>query len=280
MIRDTSARRSSYPVRISVRRAIELAVVAPGLSRQLSAHWIYHPAMTTPDAHTVISVRGESQRMVAPDQASIYVTLLARGDTKRAAYSDLTRALDVVTAELAELGGEGLTALTTRAPLTSSIQSIHTNEEGTFDQATGAKRPTGRHQASANLLINVRDFELLGRVEGIVTGHDVVNIGSVHWYVDEDNPARPQVRADAIRSALQKGQDYASALGGSIVSIEHIADAGLLGDNWHDMANRASGDAPLAYRGAHTTSLYPVPQAVGATIEARLTATIRPLPTN
>ena len=38
--------------------------------------------MTAPDAHTVISVRGESQRMVAPDQASIYVTLLAWGDTK------------------------------------------------------------------------------------------------------------------------------------------------------------------------------------------------------
>ena len=236
--------------------------------------------MTTPDAHTVIAVRGESQRIVAPDQASIYVTLLTRGDTKRAAYSEVTRALGVVTAELAELGGEGLTALTTRAPLTWSIQSIQTFEEGSFDQTTGAKRPTGRHQASATLLINVRDFEQLGQVEGIVTEHDVVNIGSVHWSVDEHNPARPQVRADAIHNALHKGQDYASAPGGSIVSVEHIADAGLLGDNWHDMANRASGHAPLAYRGMHTTSLYPVPQAVGATIEARLTATIRPLPTN
>jgi uncharacterized protein YggE len=236
--------------------------------------------MTTPDAHTVISVRAESQRIVAPDRASIYVTVLARGDTKRAAYSDVTRSLGVVTAELAELGGEGLTALTTRAPLTWSIQSIHTSEEGFFDQTSGAKRPTGRHQASANLLINVRDFELLGRVEGIVTGHDVVNIGSVHWFVDEDNPARPQVRADAIRTALHKGQDYASALGGSIVSVEQIADAGLLGgDTWHDMAHRRGGDVPLGYGGPHTTSLYPVLQAVGATIEARLTATIGPLPT-
>jgi hypothetical protein len=60
-----------------------------------------------------------------------------------------------------------------------------------------------------------------------------------------------------------------------------VDDAGLLGaDTWRDMTHRTGGHAPLAFRGLHTTSLYPVPQAVGATIEARLTATIRPLPTN
>ena len=238
--------------------------------------------MTTPVAHTVISVRGESQRIVTPDQASIYVTVLATGDTKRAASSDVAGALGAVTAELAELGGEGLTALTTRAPLTWSTQSIQTTEEHSFDQTSGAKGPTGRHQASASLLINVRDFELLGRVEGIVTGHDVVNIGTVHRSVDEDNSAWARVRADAIRTALHKGQDYASALGGSIVSVEHIADPGLLGgDTWRDMAHRKSGAASLGFVGGpDNASLDPVPQALGATIEAPLTATIGPLPTH
>src|SRR5262249_20273487 len=62
----------------------------------------YHPAMTTPEAHTVISVRGQSQRIVAADQASIYLNVLATGNTKRAASSDVARALAVVTAELSE----------------------------------------------------------------------------------------------------------------------------------------------------------------------------------
>ncbi|MGE5155942.1 MAG: SIMPL domain-containing protein [Betaproteobacteria bacterium] len=128
--------------------------------------------MTTPETHTVISVRGESQRTVAPDQASIYVTVLATGDTKRAASSDVARALAVVTTELAELGGESLTALTTRALLTWSTRSIQTWEEHSVDQTSGAKGRTGRHQASASLLINVRDFQLLGRVERIVSGND------------------------------------------------------------------------------------------------------------
>lgn len=49
------------------------------------------------------------------------------------------------------------------------------------------------------------------------------------WSVDDDNPDWALVRADAISAALFKGQDYASALGGSVVAVEHVADAGLLG---------------------------------------------------
>ncbi len=236
--------------------------------------------MTTPDAHTVISVRGESQRIAAPDQASIYLTVLAVGGTKSAAASDVARVVDLVTAQLTELGGESLKVLTTRHPLTWSTRSIHTTEEYSFHKVSGGQARTGRHQASASLLINVRDFQLLGRVESILTGQDMVNIGSVHWFVDQDNPAWAQVRADAIRAVLHKGQDYATALAGSIISVEHVADAGLLASDTPDqMAHRPGRDVPLSYTGAHTTSLDPVPQELSATIEARLTATIGPLPT-
>ncbi|MGE5155943.1 MAG: SIMPL domain-containing protein [Betaproteobacteria bacterium] len=88
------------------------------------------------------------------------------------------------------------------------------------------------------------------------------------------------MRADAIRAALHKGQDYASALGGTIVSVVHVADAGLLGgDTWDRQAHRANGDMSLGYSGGpDSASLDPVPQELGTTIEARLTATIGPLP--
>ena len=138
--------------------------------------------MTTPDAHTVISVRAESQRIAAPDRASIYLTVLAVGDTKSAAASEVARVLGVVTADSAELGGESLKVLTTRHPLTWSTQSIHTTEEHKYDQATGGQsRRTGRHEASANLLINVRDFQMLGRVESHPdpAGHGEYRSGSI-----------------------------------------------------------------------------------------------------
>jgi uncharacterized protein YggE len=237
--------------------------------------------MTTSDVHTLISVRGEGRRIVPADQATIFLTVVATGDTKRASSSDVARALAAVTAQLAELGGESLTALTTRAPLTWSTQSIQTTEEHSFDKSSGAHAPTGRHRASAGLLVNVRDFGLLGQVQAVVTERDMLNVDSVQWSVDEDNPAWAHVRADAIRAALHKGQDYASALGGSVVSVEHIADAGLLGgDAWGRMARPADKALSVSLGGvSDTASLDPVPQVLGATIEARLMATVGPLPT-
>jgi hypothetical protein len=80
-----------------------------------------------------------------------------------------------------------------------------------------------------NVLISVRDFALLDGVGGLLTGRDEINVHSVSWSVDDDNPDWALVRAHAIQAALLKGQDYASALAGSVVRVEHVADAGLLG---------------------------------------------------
>lgn len=90
------------------------------------------------------------------------------------------------------------------------------------------------------------------------------------------------VRADAIRAALVKGQDYAAALGGAVLTVEHIADAGLLGSGGERVSSgpwqaQALGSS-AAGSAAGATSLDPVPQIVQATIDARLTATVGALP--
>jgi uncharacterized protein YggE len=105
----------------------------------------------------------------------------------------------------------------------------------------------------------------------------------VDWNVDWDNPAWPQVRAAAIQAAIRKGHDYAAALGGSLQSVEHIADAGLLGDSGDGGSFRFSGRASRAMAagaggGSDAPSLDPVPQELAATIEARFTATGVALP--
>ena len=100
------------------------------------------------------------------------------------------------------------------------------------------------------------------------------------WGVDADNPAWPQVRAAAIHAAVQKGSDYALALGGSLRSIEHIADTGLLGgaDSARGgvRASRAFAMASAA-PAPDAPSLDPEPQELVASIEARFVATIAPL---
>ena len=94
------------------------------------------------------------------------------------------------------------------------------------------------------------------------------------WHVDWDNPAWPQVRAAAIHAAAGKARDYATALGGTVHHVEHVADAGLLGGDavayqpvrMAARAMSASAEAP------GTPALNPVPQELIATIDARFRA--------
>ncbi len=153
---------------------------------------------------------------------------------------------------------------------------MQTHEEHAHNKITGEHGPTGRHQASVSLLITVRDFAMLEGVATTVTGRDSVEVHSVSWSVDEDNAQWALVRADAIRAALLKGQDYAAALGGTVVSVDHVADAGLLGGDNH--GRMPSNFSMAASGGGGEMSLTPVPQILSATIEARFTAVVSALP--
>lgn len=234
--------------------------------------------MTTSDAHVILSVRGEAQRAVDADQAIFHASASRTRDTKEAASAEVVAVVANLVDDLSNLGGVVLTAQSRRAPLTWSTQSLHTAAE--FEKSSGGYGPTGRHTASVTLVIAVRDLTLLGRVEAALTTRDALAVHSIQWSVDDDNPEWARVRADAIRAALLKGQDYASALGGSVVGVEHVADAGLLGDGDHGQSARHyAGAARLAGGGQpESPSVDPVPQILNATIEARLTATVGPLP--
>jgi uncharacterized protein YggE len=235
--------------------------------------------MASGDEHTVLSVRGEARRTVASDQASVFGAVTEVADSKAAAAASVAGALQEVLAELAGLGGQPLTVQSTRSPLTWSTHSIQTHEEYDHDRRTGEHGPTGRHRATANLVISVRDFALLDAVGRLVTSRDDVDVHSVSWSVDDDNPEWAVVRADAIHAALLKGQDYASALGGTVVRVEHVADAGLLGGD--ASVPMALDRRALSARGgaeSGTASLDPLPQVLSAIIEARLSAVVGPYP--
>ncbi|HJQ02670.1 MAG TPA: SIMPL domain-containing protein [Jatrophihabitans sp.] len=231
--------------------------------------------------HTLLSVRGHARRMVAPDQAIIHCAVSKVADSPGAASAAVGAVLTEVTGELAALGGQPLTPDTVRAPLTWSAQSLSVQAEYDHDKATGRHGPTGRHHASVALLLTLRDFTLSETITGTITGHSELSVHSVNWAVDADNPGWQQVRADAIQAALRTGQHYAAALGGTVVAVQHVADAGLLGGEAPGphvaLAYAASAGGGLSSPG-DTIALDPVPQELSATIEARFTATVGPLP--
>jgi uncharacterized protein YggE len=231
--------------------------------------------MSGNDQEIVLSVRGDAQRTVAPDEATVSCAVNVLGDTKDEARAGAAASLDELTAGLVELGGQPLTPETSRAPLSWSAYSVQTYPEHGFNKNTGEHGPTGRHQATVALRVMVRDFGLVSRVEAIVGGVQHVELNYVNWSVDDDNAAWALVRADAIHAALAKGRDYATALDGSVTAVQQIADGGLLdGTQSVEFSGRRAARAVSAGGGEEGLALDPVPQLVSAVIEARLTATI------
>jgi uncharacterized protein len=223
----------------------------------------------------LVSVRGEARRTVPPDSAVIAGTIAAtRGSTAEAARA-AAAALDSLTADLAALGGVALGMETSRRPLTWSAHSAATRQEHAHDKRTGQYEPTGQVTGTVDLHIEVRDFGLLARLGSQLSTHEAFRMHEVSWHVDWDNPGWHDVRAAAIQAAISKGRDYATALGGQLISIEQIADPGLIGggEQWVSSSGRSARlSAGLGGDAGGTPSLDPVPQELTALIEARFHA--------
>ena len=214
--------------------------------------------------------------MVAPDYAAVAATIASSRASKAEAVRATAGALDRLTADLAAHGGVALEPDTERHPLTWSAHSAATHAERAYDERTGRHELTGQVTAEVAVMIAVRAFELLDPLGAVLAADEAVSVHQVGWHVDWDNPAWPDVRASAIQAAIAKGRDYAAALGGSLRSVEHIADAGLLGGgDAQPRFTSAAGFAARAARGGEepdAPSLDPVPQELAAIVEARFTA--------
>jgi uncharacterized protein YggE len=217
---------------------------------------------------------------VAADSATLNGALHTTQDTKPAAVEAAAGALRELITELSSLGGVPLTVESRNQPLTWSAYSATTESEHENDEH-GRYHLTGRVIASVAVQILVREFGLLDRLSAILARQEALTVHHVAWAVDPDNRSWPRVRADAIQAAIDKGRDYATALGGSLSRVEHIADVGLLGGE----AVPLGGVAGRSYREnsfnpgglPDTPSLDPVPQELIAVIDARFLAEVAAL---
>lgn len=234
------------------------------------------------ESTTLLSVRAEAQLEVPPDVAVLNCTVGAVDDDKAASLRVLGNRVEAATGALRDLGGVVREAGEKRRALTWLVGSMRTEPERRWDEKEGRWLLTGRVSASAALTMMVRDFGLLKKVGPALAGHQHVHLRYVDWLVDHDNPGWRRVRAKAVDAAVAKAADYASALGGALLRIEHLADVGLLGDHGGEFGHEPRAAMALSAPAGSVDdeegpSLDPVPQELHASIEARFIATVAPL---
>ena len=223
----------------------------------------------------IVSVRGDATRSVAPDAAVLTGAVSVKRPSKLRAVGDAAMALRALTTDLALLGGVARRVETERASLTWSARRATSWVDSEFNQQTGRHEPTGDIIAAVDVGIRVRNFDLLGRLGGVLASHDSFHVHGVQWQVDDDNPEWALVRGAAIDAAVRKGHDYATALGGTLLRIQELADVGLLDGAGVTQAAPAGRNAVFSSATAEdldTPALDPVPQELWAAVEARFVA--------
>ena len=226
----------------------------------------------------VLSVRAEARQLVAPDYAELDGLIEHTASSTAQAVQSVSASLDGLTADLGARGGVPFDQDAARSPLTWSAHAVTTREDRYHDKTTGELKRPGTVSATVALRITIRDLGTLGDLSGLLAAHPSLNLHTVTWHVDWDNPTWPRVRAAAVTAAISKAGDYAAALGATVRHIEHVADTGLLGGDSSPYRAVRTGSNPARAVGAGLEhpgglTLNPVPQELIATIEARFRTT-------
>jgi uncharacterized protein YggE len=210
----------------------------------------------------VVAVRGEINREVPPEIATISVTVSARDRERQAA---LARLAERSTALGALLDGYA-----------EAIERRETSGVYVYPETKGAGERIVGYRGSVTLQVTVTDFAVLGELMLRLADQDQTTVGGPHWALRPDSPAYRQARHDAIGDALTRAREYAEALGTRITRLLQLADAGLSGSQPADLG------APRAMRamtfaedagGGPNFDLEPRLQHVYASVEARFAIT-------
>lgn len=220
-------------------------------------------------SEVTITVRGEHETRVAPERATIRVSVRAEGSERSAVVDRLTGLTEPVRDSIADRRESGAIIDWTSTRLSVRAERPW-NSEGT--------RLPPVYYASVDLTATFTEASELSIWVSDIAPWDGVEVGSVDWHLTPETTARieREVAAEAVGVAVTRAQTYATALGrGEVVPVE-IADVGLLAPTpaqpFTGMA-KARGMMPESAALSDASSAYePDEIIVSATVEARFLA--------
>jgi hypothetical protein len=222
-------------------------------------------------SEVTITVRGENESRVAPEEAVAHISVRAEGRERGAVV-------------------ERIAALTTpiRDDLTARKDAGGLSEWSSQRVSVWANRPWNNegkqlalvHYASVELTATFTDFTALSWWVSDVAERDGVQVDNIVWRLTPTTAKaiEAEVAALAVKVAVDRASAYASAIGLSTVKPVEIADLGLL---THASETASPSPAPKMMRamamdsaggGAPAVELTPEDIVVTAAVEARFTA--------
>jgi uncharacterized protein len=172
---------------------------------------------TTAGSLTRVTVSGNSIVQAQPDTAIITISVVTQGKTAIAAQQENATRTDAVIRALKAAAGPGAEVKTSGY----SVQPMRVYRENQPPSITG-------YEARNSVTVTLSDLNKVATVIDAASQAGANDIGGVAFTLRKDCPARDQALADATREAISKAQVIAQALGGRVVRIVEVQEAGTI----------------------------------------------------
>jgi uncharacterized protein YggE len=168
---------------------------------------------------TTLVLRGEGKVEMKPDFAQVFVGVNAEAPQAIDAMNQQNAQMTAVVAALKKAGIAERDIRTSNLSLNQTFQPY---------QAGVAPRPRG-YTASNRVTVKVRNVDKLGATIDAIVSAGSNSISGVSFGVENNEQPRKQARANAVKDAMAKAEDYAAALGLRIRRIVNVAEPNVSG---------------------------------------------------
>lgn len=220
-------------------------------------------------SEVTVTVRGEHEARVAPERATIRVSVRAEGPERASVVDRVMRLAEPVRDSITTREDAGTVVEWTSKRLSVRAERPWNNE---------GKRLAPVYYASIDLTATFAEASELSIWVSDVSPWDGVEVGWVNWHLTAATNSRieREVAAEAVGVAVVRAQAYATALGlGDVVPIE-IADVGLIAPSpappFAGMAKARGSALASADAGSASMEYEPDEIVISATVEARFLA--------
>jgi len=171
--------------------------------------------VTSPNSSTRILVTGDAIVRAQPDTAIISIAVVTQNRSALAAQQQNATLSERVIAAVRAAAGAGAEVQTGGY----SIQPQRVYRENQPPTITG-------YEARNSITVTMSDLTRVGTVIDAASQAGANSIDGIAFTLRRDRPARNQALTDATREAVSKAQTLAQALGGRVVRIVEVQEAG------------------------------------------------------
>jgi uncharacterized protein YggE len=164
---------------------------------------------TNPESPPAIIVTAEGKRTMAPDRASVFLSILNRGRTPTAAGAENARIATAIRNAVQAVGVDRAQVSTFNYNVTPDVDII----QGPQGRET---RRDSAYIAMNTVRVEIRNIDLVSRVIDTALTAGATNVASVSYWLSDPTRARREATVDAVRQARENAEAIAAAAGGSL----------------------------------------------------------------